>query len=62
MSDRESFVAAIAASPDDDLPRLVFADWLDEHGDPDRAERAFNLFGQNGADAVLRMGVEGVQQ
>ena len=38
MSDREAFVAAIAANPADDLPRLVFADWLDEHGDPERAE------------------------
>ncbi len=38
MSDREAFVAAIAANPHDDLPRLVFADWLDEHGDPERAE------------------------
>jgi uncharacterized protein (TIGR02996 family) len=38
MSDREAFVAAIAANPHDDLPRLVFADWLEEHGDPERAE------------------------
>lgn len=38
MSDRAAFVSAIAASPDDDLPRLVFADWLDENGDPARAE------------------------
>jgi uncharacterized protein (TIGR02996 family) len=38
MSSRTSFIAAIAAAPDDDLPRLVFADWLDEHGDPARAE------------------------
>ncbi len=38
MSDREAFVAAVAASPEDDLPRLVFADWLDENGDPERAE------------------------
>jgi uncharacterized protein (TIGR02996 family) len=38
MSDREAFVSAIAANPADDLPRLVFADWLDEHGDPERAE------------------------
>ncbi len=38
MPDREAFVSAIAANPADDLPRLVFADWLDEHGDPDRAE------------------------
>jgi uncharacterized protein (TIGR02996 family) len=34
----EPFLAAIRAAPADDLPRLVFADWLDEHGDPDRAE------------------------
>ena len=38
MSDRDAFVAAIVAAPDDDLPRLVFADWLDEHGEPERAE------------------------
>src|SRR5262249_3163249 len=24
--------------PDDDLPRLIFADWLDEHGQSERAE------------------------
>jgi uncharacterized protein (TIGR02996 family) len=34
----EPFLAAIIASPDDDLPRLVYADWLDENGDPARAE------------------------
>ncbi len=32
MSDRLSLLAAIAAAPDDDLPRLVYADWLDESG------------------------------
>lgn len=37
MTDRDSFIAAIAATPTDDLPRLVFADWLDENGDGDRA-------------------------
>jgi uncharacterized protein (TIGR02996 family) len=34
MSDEDGFWAAIAANPDDDLPKLVFADWLDERGDP----------------------------
>ena len=34
----EAFYAAIRATPDDDLPRLVFADWLDENGQPERAE------------------------
>lgn len=33
-----ALLAAILALPDDDLPRLVYADWLDEAGHPDRAE------------------------
>src|SRR5262249_49189412 len=32
------FLEAILARPDDDAPRLVFADWLEEQGDADRAE------------------------
>ncbi|MDB5311977.1 MAG: hypothetical protein JWO38_6179 [Gemmataceae bacterium] len=32
MSDRDALLAAILAAPDDDLPRLVYADWLDENG------------------------------
>lgn len=46
MTDRHAFLAAIKANPDDDTPRLVFADWLDEHGEPERA-------------AMLRVQVEG---
>lgn len=38
MTDADKFLAAIIAEPDDDLPRLVFADWLEENGDSDRAE------------------------
>lgn len=34
----EPFLAAVCAAPADDLPRLVLADWLDEHGDAARAE------------------------
>lgn len=34
MSDRDAFLRAIRANPDDDTPRLVFADWLDERSDP----------------------------
>ena len=30
--------AAIVTDADDDTPRLVYADWLDENGDPDHAE------------------------
>ncbi len=38
MSDCDALLAAILAHPDDDTPRLVYADWLDEHDEPDRAE------------------------
>jgi uncharacterized protein (TIGR02996 family) len=38
MTDQSSLLAAITAAPDDDAPRLVYADWLDEHGHSDRAE------------------------
>ena len=30
----QDFLAAIIASPDDIVPRLVYADWLEEQGDP----------------------------
>jgi uncharacterized protein (TIGR02996 family) len=33
-----AFLADICANPDDDTPRLVYADWLEDHGDADRAE------------------------
>jgi uncharacterized protein (TIGR02996 family) len=38
MTDREALLRAVCEHPDDDLPRLVLADWLDEHDEPDRAE------------------------
>jgi uncharacterized protein (TIGR02996 family) len=38
MSDWAAFIQTIVAQPDDDTPRLVFADWLDEHDDAARAE------------------------
>jgi uncharacterized protein (TIGR02996 family) len=34
MSDESAFLAAIKSAPDDDTARLVYADWLDERGDP----------------------------
>jgi uncharacterized protein (TIGR02996 family) len=37
MSDGSALRAAICAHPDDDTARLVYADWLDEHGDSKRA-------------------------
>lgn len=38
MSDREALLAAIKAFPENDAPRLIYADWLDEHGESERAE------------------------
>ena len=40
MPDPAAFLAAITASPDDDLPRLVYADWLDETCQQGAAARA----------------------
>jgi uncharacterized protein (TIGR02996 family) len=34
----EAFLQAILEDPENDVPRLIFADWLEEHGQPDRAE------------------------
>jgi uncharacterized protein (TIGR02996 family) len=38
MSDPDALLSAITANPDEDTPRLVYADWLDEHGEAERAE------------------------
>jgi uncharacterized protein (TIGR02996 family) len=37
-SEEEAFLADVVEHPDDDTPRLVYADWLEDHGDADRAE------------------------
>jgi uncharacterized protein (TIGR02996 family) len=41
--DRIAFLRAIAANPDEDTPRLAYADWLDENGstEADRARAEF---------------------
>lgn len=38
MTHADAFLQAILDAPDDDAPRLLFADWLEEYGDADRAE------------------------
>ena len=38
MTDRDAILEAIFAAPEDDAPRLVYADWLDENGHPEQAE------------------------
>jgi uncharacterized protein (TIGR02996 family) len=34
QTEADAFLQRVRAYPDDDAPRLVFADWLDEQGDP----------------------------
>ncbi len=38
MSDEPALLAAILAHPDEDTPRLMYADWLQENGEEERAE------------------------
>ena len=38
MSERDALMRNIVENPDEDAPRLVFADWCQENGDEDRAE------------------------
>src|SRR5882672_7014009 len=40
MSDEQALLAAIFAHPEEDTPRLVYADWLDEQGGESNAARA----------------------
>jgi uncharacterized protein (TIGR02996 family) len=36
--DEPALLAGVIATPADDAPRLVYADWCEEHGQPERAE------------------------
>lgn len=38
MHEGPALLAAVLAHPDDDTPRLIYADWLEENGCPERAE------------------------
>jgi uncharacterized protein (TIGR02996 family) len=38
MTHADAFLQAILNAPDDNAPRLLFADWLEEYGDAERAE------------------------
>jgi uncharacterized protein (TIGR02996 family) len=38
MNDEQALLASILADPQDDAPRMIFADWLDEHDQGERAE------------------------
>lgn len=58
MSDEQAFLCSLIANPSDDTLRLVFADWLDDHGDPRgtflRAEVALHQAGQSDRAGELR--------
>jgi uncharacterized protein (TIGR02996 family) len=56
--DREALLNAIREAPDDDLPRLAFADWLDEHGDEAERARACFIRLQCEADRLRRQSEE----
>ena len=38
MDEKQAFLQAIIDDPDDDALRLIYADWLDDHGESERAE------------------------
>ncbi len=38
MDEKQAFLNAIIDEPDDDALRLIYADWLDDHDEPERAE------------------------
>lgn len=40
MTQADAFLQDILAHPDDDAPRLIFADWLEEQGDANSVARA----------------------
>lgn len=39
QTERDAFLAALAENPDDNATRLIFADWLDDHDQPEEADR-----------------------
>jgi uncharacterized protein (TIGR02996 family) len=39
MSERDAFLKALAENEDDTTTRLVYADWLDDHGEHEEADR-----------------------
>lgn len=50
MVDEAAFIRTILADPRDPTPRLVYADWLEERGDPQSVSRAEYLRAECGLD------------
>jgi uncharacterized protein (TIGR02996 family) len=59
MDDGSALVRAICEQPDEDTPRLVYADWCDENGQPERAEfirlQCRIASGIDGTKAMIRL-------
>jgi uncharacterized protein (TIGR02996 family) len=56
MTPEEAFLEDICEHPEDDTPRLIFADWLEEHDNPERAEfirLQCDLAGRGDSDPVV---------
>jgi uncharacterized protein (TIGR02996 family) len=69
MNEEAAFIRAICEQPDEDTPRLAFADWLDEHDRPERAEfirvqceRARGLGDRERRTQLLKRSMQLVQQ
>jgi uncharacterized protein (TIGR02996 family) len=56
MNDRDALLNAIAEHPEEDVPRLMYADWLEENGEPERADFVRNQveLGRVGIDDPAR--------
>lgn len=54
MTTEQGLLAAIWESPHDDLLRLVYADWLDETGDPTQSPFSSELRPRCGCPNLLR--------
>jgi uncharacterized protein (TIGR02996 family) len=57
MDERTALLRAIADDPADHTRQLAFADWLDEHGEGERAERfrGYNGASREGASTPSRL-------
>src|SRR4051794_19121068 len=53
MKQSEALYQAIVDHPTDDLPRLAFADWLEEQGDEASVARARYIRGEVASAALL---------
>jgi uncharacterized protein (TIGR02996 family) len=64
MTHDDAFLADIREHPEDDTSRLVYADWLEDHGQEDRATfiRVQIEWARRGGDGVLRQQAEELLQ